>query len=129
MRWGVWPRIVSSGLGVWLMVAPAALGYNEPAATVDRIVGPLVASCSFIAAWAVLRGLRWLTLPLGVALILAPWMLGYELIPRWNSMVVGALVIALALPSDRTRERYGGGWSALWRRPARQASGSELRRT
>jgi hypothetical protein len=110
----MWVQMVSSLLGVWLMAAPAVLGYGDPARTNDRIVGPLSASFAFIAIWEVTRGLRWAGLPLGAWLLVAPWVLGnYASTPTLNSMVVGLLLIALSLVRGNIGQSFGGGWSAL----------------
>ena len=75
----MWPGVISTLIGLWLMAAPAVLGYGEPASTVDRIVGPIAASAAWISVWAVTRPIRWLGLPLGLVLITAPFLLGYPL--------------------------------------------------
>ena len=108
-----WAQLASALLGVWLMIAPALLGYGGSAQTNDRIVGPLIAAFGFVAAWGVTRSLRWANLPLGVWLLVAPWVLGYGPIPTVNSLVVGVLVIALAFIRGRVTESYAGGWSSL----------------
>src|SRR5688500_7976224 len=81
-RWArrhrMWARMISAVIGIWLMTAPAVLDYGGAARTTDRIVGPLVASIAVIAVWEVLRPARWAVLPLAAALVIAPWMLGYD---------------------------------------------------
>jgi len=110
----MWPRIASVAAGVWLMAAPAVLGYGDPARTADRIVGPLTAAVAFVAIWEVMRGLRWGTLPFGVWLVGAPWILGYGDRASANSVLAGLVLVALAFIGGRTRQRFGGGWSALF---------------
>jgi hypothetical protein len=111
----MWARIASVVLGIWLVSAPAVLGYAGPAATNDRIVGPLVASLAFIAIWEVARPLRRVHLVLGAWLLIAPLALGYGLAPALNSVVVGLLVILLSFVRGRVEQRFGGGWSSLLR--------------
>lgn len=111
----MWARLLNTALGIWLMVAPAVLGYGDPAQTVDRIVGPVAASFAIIAIWEVTRPLRHANLVLGVWLLLAPWVLGYPSTPTVNSMVVGAALIALSRVRGKVEDRYGGGWSRVWR--------------
>jgi hypothetical protein len=81
--------------------------------TSDRIVGPLVAALAFVALWEVTRPLRWLNLILGAWLLLAPWLLGYDLTPKLNRLVVGAILLALAPVGGKRKQRYGGGWQSL----------------
>ena len=109
----MWPRIASVAAAVWLMAAPAVLGYGDPARTVDRIVGPLAAAVAFVAAWEVMRGLRWGNLLFSVWLLSAPWILGYGERATANGVGVGLVLFALGFIGGRTRQRFGGGWSML----------------
>ena len=109
----MWAQLASCLLGVWLMAAPAVLGYGDPARTSDHIVGPLAASFAFVAVWQVTRSLRWANLPLGAWLLVAPWVLGYELVPLLNSSAVGLLLMGLACVRGKVTQRFGGGWASL----------------
>ena len=110
-------RLVSAVLGLWLMAAPAMLGYSGAAATSDRIVGPLVASIAVIAVWEVARGLRWIGLIAVGWLLFAPWMLGYELVAAVHSLLVGIALGVLTVMGGRRGQRFGGGWRAVFSRP------------
>lgn len=106
-------HLLVAAIGVWLMVSPDVLGYGSPAATVDRIVGPLVASFALIAVWGVTRGLRWINVALGAGMILAPVLLGYGRVGAINALVSGTLVSAVSLVRGRAKHSCGGGWGAL----------------
>lgn len=111
------PHMVVFVLGVWLMVAPAVLGYTgTTAGGSDRFVGPLIASIAFVAASEITRPIRWLNL-LGAAwLIVAPWLLGFSTDAAVNDLLVGLAVAALSpLGKADTRRRFGGGWKSLAR--------------
>lgn len=112
----MWAQLASTGLGLWLMAAPALLGYGDPAGTSDRIVGPIVASFAWIAVSEITRPLRRVSFLAGGWLLLAPWVLGYDLVPSVNSMVLGLLVIVCARVHGTVSERFGGGWASLWSR-------------
>ena len=113
----MWAQVVNALLGVWLLAAPAVLGYGDPARTNDRIVGPLAASLAAIAVWEVTRPLRWANLAFGLWLLAAPWLLNYETTATVNSTLTGVLFAALSLVRGTYRpERFGGGWAALWTR-------------
>ncbi len=113
----MWAQLLSAGVGIWLMAAPAVLGYAGPAATNDHIVGPTAASFAVIALWQATRGARWMNLPLGVWLILAPWILGYAgMPPTINSSVAGLVLATLSFVHGSRTHRYAGGWMAAWRR-------------
>ncbi len=107
-------RLVAVAVGVWLVAAPAALGYDDPAAPNDRIVGPLIASLAFVAAWEVGRPLRWVTLPLGLWMIVAPLALGYDDATAVLNSLASGLVVAATAPIQGRRQRaFGGGWPSL----------------
>ena len=81
---------------------------------VDRIVGPIAATVGAIAASEVLRAMRWVNLPLGLALLIAPGVLGYPGDASMNSVLSGLALAACALVRGRRRHRYGGGWRGLF---------------
>ena len=112
----MWARMLSALSGIWLMAAPAVLGYGDPAATAGYIVGPLAAGFAYVAVWEVIRGLRWVGVPLGLWLLAAPWLLNYDIVPLLNSTVVGLIQIVLACVRGTIKHRYGGGWAALFGR-------------
>src|SRR5690349_21325800 len=116
----MWARLLTAALGVWLMAAPDVLGYGGRARTGDHIVGPLIVATGIIAIWEVVRPVRWVGLALGVWLVLAPWLLGGRGEALVNSTLVGLLVVALSLVGGRVRQRFGGGWTSLWRGEARR---------
>ena len=112
----MWARIVNVALGIWLMAAPAVLGYAAPAETNDRIVGPLVATFAIIAISGVTRPLRWVNTVAGAWLLVAPWILGYDTTATIvNNMLAGIVVIACSLVKGTVEDQFGGGWSSLWR--------------
>lgn len=114
----MWARLATAALGLWLMAAPAVLGYSGTAATSDRIVGPLVASVAVVAVWEVARGLRWLGLIAAGWLLLAPWVLGYAAMAAVHSLLVGVTLGVLTVRDGRRGQRFGGGWRAVFNRPA-----------
>jgi hypothetical protein len=109
----MWAQIASTAVGLWLMVAPAVLGYSGAARTNDHITGPVAASLSVIAVAAVTRGVRWGLLPIGIWLVIAPWLLGYDSVPTINSIAVGIALAILAPFGGNVERQYGGGWRSL----------------
>lgn len=107
-------RLVVVAAGVWLVFAPAVLGYGDPAAANDRLIGPAVAGAAFVALWGVLRPVRWLAVPFGFWLLVAPFVLGFEQTPATiSSIVTGIVVLVATPPGSEDPGRYGGGWRAL----------------
>lgn len=113
----MWAQIVNACVGIWLMAAPAVLGTQQSVSgDNDRIVGPVAATFAIVAVWEVTRGLRWVNLPLGLWLVLAPWILGIEVAAAaWNDVVCGIVLAACSLVKGKAPHPFGGGWSVLWR--------------
>jgi hypothetical protein len=112
----VWAQFINMMLGIWLMAAPTILGYVGPARTNHHIVGPLAVSCAVIALWEVTRPLRWGNLVLGLWLLVAPWVFTGAWAAFLNGSLVGLFLMAFALVRGTAEpQRFGGGWSALWR--------------
>ena len=106
---------IVAALGIWLMAAPAVIGYGEPLATSDRIFGPVIATFAVVAWWEATRSVGKWNAPLGLWVLVAPWVLGAD--GTWavvNGMAAGALVMALSLVKGKVEKTYGGGWSSLW---------------
>lgn len=108
-------RLITVIAGVWLIFAPAVLGYDDPAAANDRLVGPAVAGSAFVAIWGVLRPVRWLAAPFGLWLLVAPFILGYgDPAPTISSVVTGIVVLVTTPPGREDPAQFGGGWRSLW---------------
>lgn len=90
--------------GIWLIIAPFALGYFNPTARTNDIwLGIIVGILAVIrlvtrAVWA-----SWLNALAGVWLIVAPFVLHYSgTASIWNDVILGILVAAFALWSSGT---------------------------
>ena len=119
----MWARIANVALGLWLMAAPAVLGYDGAARTNARIVGPIAAAFAAIAIWGVTRTFRRVTTLLGAWLLLAPWLLTHATDALVNSLIVGALMIGCSLVRGSIEQRFGGGWPTLL--PSRSVPGED----
>lgn len=113
MLWGFtgsWNLWLSAAVGVWLMFAPAAfgIGIREPAADSDHLVGALIIVVAVVALAEVARPARFLSMPLGIWLMAAPWFLsGATTASRWNGVVMGLALVLLSIPRGRVRDHYG----------------------
>lgn len=111
----MWANIGNILLGLWLMVAPALLGFDAAASDNGHIAGPLIVTFSTIALWEATSAVTKWNLPIAIWLLAAPWVLGYDMwLPTANDMISGALILTLSLQKRTIKKRYGGGWSALW---------------
>jgi len=104
-----WPRFVNIILGVWLLVAPTALGYVDAYATNnDHLVGLLVAVAAAAALWQ--QRVRFVNVILGIWLVIAPFVLGYYGSRAVaNDIVLGILVTLFAFIPSRTRAAVADG--------------------
>lgn len=106
-------------LGVWLLLAPGALNYGDPASSVERVIGAIVIFVAAFAIHEVTRPVRFVNVVLGLTLLIAPWGYAYRSVPAVAvSVLVGMMLLALALIRGRGAHQYAGGWSALWSRRA-----------
>jgi hypothetical protein len=109
----MWPRLATVAVGVWLMAAPAVLGYGGAAATSDRVAGPVLVAIGIVAASTITRGLRWAALAPGLWLLVGPALLGVPGRALASSLVGGILVLALTPWGRGDSRRFGGGWRSL----------------
>lgn len=109
---------IIAGLGIYLMAAPALLGYDGTrAADVDRVIGPLIAAVGLISAWEATRNVRWSNILLAGTLILlavSPWPVPTPRLAMISDIMAAAAVIGLTLIPYPATQRFGGGWRALW---------------
>jgi uncharacterized membrane protein len=106
-----WNLAVCAVLGGWLMLAPSVLGTSGTAAGNDQLVGALIITFAVIGFGESARAARFVNVPLGVWLVIAPWVLeGVTSVARWNDLAVGLVVILLSLPRGRIESQFGG-WS------------------
>ena len=112
MLWGVtapWTLLSSIVLGVWMMLAPWAMGTEGAAAESNQVAGALVVTVSVVAMAEVVRAARLLNVLLGLWLAAAPWLIGAVASGATsNNVIVGLAVILLSLPRGKIREHYGG---------------------
>lgn len=111
----MWAQILNTLIGLWLMIAPSVLNYNDSGTDSCHIVGPIIVTFAFIAFWEATRVVGKWNIPLGLWFIAAPWVLGYEeILPIANDMICGVLVVAFGLVKGKITGSYGGGWQSLW---------------
>jgi len=111
----MWPRFINIIIGMWLMAAPALLRYGSAATDNGHIIGPVLATFSAIAIWEATRNVRLWNYPLGIWLLIAPWILGYDnTIAIVSDMGSGVLILILSSIRGKVTQQFGGGWRALW---------------
>lgn len=111
----MWWQVLAAAIGIWLMAAPAILDFGESLSNVYHVLGPVAASFATMAAWDVLRAVRFVNLPIGLGVAAAPLVLGAELPAILAGLVSGPALIGLSLLARASRDRYAGGWRSLTR--------------
>lgn len=106
-----WQDVANLVLGVWLFLSPWILGFTDIGnASINAwIFGVVVAVLALLAIFAYQQWEEWLAAAIGVWLFVSPWVLGVAANANilWNSLIVGALLVILAL------------WSAQLEHPGR----------
>jgi hypothetical protein len=98
--------VAAAGLGCWLLMAPFALGYGPTARWNGIFVGTLVLAFGALLG---LLGVRVgeLSGPLGalaVWLVVAPFVLDYDAVARWNDRAAGSALLLLAFTASPVAE-------------------------
>jgi uncharacterized membrane protein len=97
-------------IGVWLTFTRLTYGNSGAMTNSDHLTGLLVVTFSIMAFAEVARPLRFLNVPAGLWLILAPWVLDGAATPlaQWGSVIAGVLIVGLAIPRGSIKNSYGG---------------------
>lgn len=109
-KWQNWTSFV---LGLWLALSPWIAGYDDAeAATANAVfAGVALALGAHFEIGLNEASVEWLTLVMGLWLLAAPFVLGFDTVPvaTANCVAVGAFVAALsasALEVDKDMERW-----------------------
>jgi hypothetical protein len=95
-----WQDSTNAVLGVWLIVAPLALGFHSDVAALANtsIVGILLLAAALGAILVPRVWEEWTETALGVWLAVSPWVLGFASpVARANAVVTGLVVLTLSL--------------------------------
>ena len=111
MVWGMtlpWNLVLSTFIGIWLMVSPDVFGTTGRAADSNHLVGALIVVWSVIVMAEVARAGRYLNILFGLWIVIAPFILaGATATATVNNIILGLLVAALCFPRGAIREEYG----------------------
>lgn len=110
----MWWQRLAFVLGISLMAVPSLFGLPSAQADALHILGPLAAATGFIAASEVTRGVRWLNLPLGLALLVTVALVGYPMPAAALVTLIALALVVLAFLGGRTSTAFGGGWRSLF---------------
>jgi len=102
--------LLSVAIGVWLTFTRLSFDSSGAMADSDHLVGALVVTFAIMAFAEVGRAIRFINIPFGAWLIVAPWLLDGSASPlaTWNGVICGVLLIVLAIPRGPVKNSYAG---------------------
>jgi SPW repeat len=115
MRIQHWQDAASLLLGVWLVVSPFVLGFAGADVWITIVLGlcVIVAAVEGFVLPSYLE--EWAEILFGLALVMAPWTVGYESVSATvSSAVSGILVILLAIWELQTDRDFTTWWRDRW---------------
>ncbi len=111
----MWNAIINTIIGIWVMVAPVALGFEKTAANNNHIIGPLVVTTAITAIWEVNRSARYVNIVLGIWLLVSAFFIDAGATAGMISNILsGLMIFCLSLSGGKIKGRYGGGWRSLF---------------
>jgi hypothetical protein len=106
-----WQDVGNLVLGAWLFISPWILGFSALSTPAINawVFGAIVALLALAALYAYQKWEEWLSAAIGVWVFVSPWVLGfsYDVNILWNSLIVGALLVILALWSVNIEHGHG----------------------
>ncbi len=108
-----WNLVIVSGLGLWLLAAPAVFQVQKLVGNIDFVFGAAIWVIAIIAFAEVARAIRLVNIVLAIGLMVLPWLLGGgSVVYGLNNVLVGALIIVLSVPTGKIKNAYGS-WNRL----------------
>src|SRR5690606_4537227 len=106
-----WNLAAAAAIGIWLMFTRLTLDAAGDMANADHVLGSLVLTVISLAAAEVARALRYLLLPLALALLVMPFIHDATTASTLNSIACGVVLVLLSLRRGPITGRY-----ASWQR-------------
>ncbi len=100
-------------IGLWLMASPAAIGFAEYPRADVRITGPFVVVLSVLAIWPGTRWFAHLNAFAGGWMMIGPILLQAPHLLLFPTIMLGAVVVALAVFPGNAAPQIGGGWIGI----------------
>ena len=102
-----WNLALCIPIGIWLMFTRLTLGSDNGMANADHIIGSLVLTVTITALAELGRAIRYLLIPLGMALFMTPFVFNVSVMAIVSSLICGVLLIGLSLPKGKIHNTYG----------------------
>jgi hypothetical protein len=96
-----WINIV---LSIWVIVSPVVLASHSSKAIWSNVVAGALVGILALIRWGVHQpGWSWLTLILGMWLVISPFVLFLSAAAMWNNVILGILIAAFALTNTYSK--------------------------
>lgn len=109
-----WTDAVNAVLGVWLVVSPWLMGYQDSSVAMWNaiIVGMALVAAALGAIFVPRAWEEWTEGGLAVWLVASPWLLGFATMEAamLTAVVTGVVIFALALWTLTTDSEYNDWW-------------------
>jgi hypothetical protein len=101
-------------IGIWLTFTRLTYGNSGSLTNSDHLTGLLIVTFAIIAFAEVARAVRFLIVPAGLWLAVAPFVLDGAGSPlaTWAGAATGLVIVALSIPRGSIRNSYGG-WNVF----------------
>lgn len=109
-----WTMALSGLIAIWLVFTRLTFGSADAMANADHVIGLLVLTVLSIAAAEPTRAVRYLNVPLGLALFVTPFLFDASTAATFNSIACGAALVLLSRPRGAIRQTYGP-WTGMIR--------------
>jgi hypothetical protein len=97
-----WNLALAALISLSLLFTRVTLGADGSSANAHHVTGSLVLTVVSVAAAEVARPLRYLSIPLGAALMAVPFMFGASIVAMVATVALGAALIALSSVAARS---------------------------
>ncbi len=107
-----WNLLACVPVALWLMFTRLTLGTGDALANAEHLIGSLALTVVVIAFAETVRAVRYALIPLGLALLVTPFVFDGGALQIISSLVCGGLLVVLSLPRGKIYSRYGK-WDRL----------------
>lgn len=112
----MWAQLLNIIVGLFITVAPGLWHFSKMEADNFHIAGPLIVTIASVAWWECNRNVRFFNIPVGLWLLVTPFIFPFHQTALFTSMAAGGFTILLSLIKGKIKKRYGGGWRSLWQK-------------
>jgi len=107
-----WNLAICAAIGLFLLFTRVVFGVDGNLAHAHHVIGSLAMTVVSLSAAEVARALRYINVPLGLALMASPFVFAGSTAAMVASVLLGACLVLLSSPRGSIKEKYGN-WDRL----------------